>query len=282
MRLYLFFLLILFQTYLQAQVIEGKLLDSKTKLPLEYVSIGVIDTPYGTLSDKQGHFSLKINKLDSGTVRISLIGYKSQIFAVSDLINKNNEILLKEEILDLPEVVIKTHYKKRKIGAKRAKMFSGWSGWGGKHNRKGYEIGVALDLGADYVELVDLNVLLKRQSFDKSVYRLHIRRMQDSHVAEELLIENIILSISNESGWAKLNLEPYGIILKGKIGITLEWVDVMGNHQDRIQKINGKKQKFYILFKNNNNYKGLYRWGVEAKWKIQDNSCPSMYVTVKS
>jgi hypothetical protein len=271
------FLLIQIKVY--GQVITGRVADSKTNEPLEYVSIGIIDTNFGTITDSTGYFRFEAKVDELSIVRISMIGFKPQKFTVKDLQGQQNEIKLDEKTFELTEVIIKPT-KERKVGALRPNRFSGWSGWGGEQLRRGFEIGIKLDLGEKPIKIKSLNVLLKRQSFDRSLFRLHIRSIKDTLILDELLTENIVFSISKESGWIEIDLEPYNIILSDKVGVTLEWLDVFGNNPDRAITINKKMSDAYILFKNSKKHFGLYRWGTEAKWMINKKQSPSMYMTI--
>ena len=104
--------------------------------------------------------------------------------------------------------------------------------------------------------------------------------MRDTIISEELLTKNIIVSISEESGWALIDLEPYKLVLSGTVSVTLECLKVEGFHQNRAMKTDNRMQGAYILFKNQKNACGLYRWGTEAKWTINQEMSPSMYLTV--
>ena len=272
-------LILLIHIKVSGQIIAGRITDSKTNEPLEYVSIGIIDTNFGTITDSNGYFEFEAKAEELFIVRISMIGYEPQKFTVKELKKHKNEIKLKETTIELAEIIIKPT-KERKVGAMNSNRFSGWSGWGGLRTRKGYEIGILLDLGKEPVKIKNLNVLLKQQSFDKSLFRLHIRSIRDTLITDELLKENIILSISKESGWVEIDLESYNIILSGKIGVTLEWLDVIGNNPDRAIKINKRMTDAFILFKNNKNNIGLYRWGTESKWILKKKQSPSMYLTI--
>ncbi len=95
-------------------------------------------------------------------------------------------------------------------------------------------------MGSKPVEVKNLNILLKRQSFDKTLFRLHIRAIEDTLITDELLTENIIFPVTKESGWVEIDLESYNIVLSGKVGVTLEWLDIIGNNPDRAIKINKK------------------------------------------
>ncbi len=262
------------------QVIKGQIIDSKTNEPVEYVSIGIINTPYGAITDDKGYFEFESKNQElSSTVRVSMIGYESQIFSIADLLQKDLKIVMVGIVYGINEVVI-TPTEERTVGTKGFNRFQGWSGWGGLQVRKGYEIGIKLDLGEKPVKIKSLNIMLHRQAFDTSFFRLHIRAIKDTLILDELLKENIIISISNESGWANIDLEHFNLILTGEIGLTLEWLKVQGLNSDREMKINKRMQNAYILFKNKKNQTGLYRWGPEAKWKINTQYSPSMYLTI--
>ena len=281
MRTILIIILIpLIQLKVLGQFVEGRITDSKTNDPLEYASIGIINTNFGTITDGSGHFKFDAKVERQSIVRISMIGYEPQKFTLGELLGHKNEIKLDEKTIELSEVIIKPTIE-RKVGETKSNRFSDWSGWGGTQIRKGFEVGIMLDLGEKPVMVKDLNVLLKRQSFDKSLFRLHIRTVRDTLIVDELLTENIILTISKEKGWVKFDLGPHNIVLDGKIGLTLEWLDVTGNNTDRAMKINKGMVDAYILFKNNKNHWGLYRWGTEANWRINKKQCPSMYLTIE-
>ncbi len=281
MRLFLFNILILlchFEIY--GQVIKGQVVDSITNAPLEYVSIGIINTSFGTISDERGYFEFEYKKQDlSSTARVSMVGYEPQTFLISEILHKDVKIKMVETTYEINEVVI-TPTRKKIIGANGFNKFQGWSGWAGLDIRKGYELGIKLDLGDKPVKINSLQVMLHRQAFDTSLFRLHIRAIEDTLILNELLTENILITITNESGWAKIDLEPYSLIMSGEIGLTLEWLNVQGINEDREMKIDDRMLKAYILLKNKKNQTGLYRWGPEAKWVINKDKSPSMYLTI--
>ena len=272
-------LTLLIQANISGQIIEGRIIDSKTNEPLEYVSIGIINTNFGSITDTNGYFKFEAKVEELSIVRISMIGYEPQKFTVKDLRNNKNEIKLNETTIELAEIIIKPT-KERKVGATSFNGFSSW-GWGGLQARKGYEIGIVLDLGSNPVEIKNLNVLLKRQSFDKTLFRLHIRSIKDTLITDELLTENIIFPITNESGWVEIDLESYNIVLSGKVGLTLEWLDALGNNPDRAIKIGKRMTDAYVLLKNKKNQIGLHHWGIESNWIIDKKNSPSMYLTIR-
>lgn len=219
MKLILFnILIILCCVEISGQVIKGYIFDSNTNEPLEYVSIGIINTPFGTITDDKGYFEFEPqNQNLSSSVRISMIGYEPQIFSIAELLQNDLIIKMIETTYEINEVVIKATLEK-KVGANGFNKLKGWSGWGGLYDRKGYEIGIKIDLGNKSVKIKSLHVFLHRQAFDTSFFRLHIRSMKDTLMLSELLTENIIIPVTKESGWVEFNLEKYSLFLSGEIG----------------------------------------------------------------
>ncbi len=276
----LILLILLFQYDVHGQILKGKIIDSKTSEPIEYACIGIINTNYGTITDSKGCFQIEAKGQDlSSIVRISMIGYEARMFTVEELDKSNNTIALVQTAIEFDEVIIKPT-KERNIGAIGYNRLAGWSGWGGMHNGKGCEMGIILNLGNHPVKIKTFHVLLHRQAFDTIFCRMHIRAIKDTLVLDELLSENIILTITNESGWVKIDLEQCNLIMSGEIALTLEWLKVQGINEDREMKINNRMQKAYILFKNKKNQTGLFRWGTEARWILRKDDSPSMYLTI--
>lgn len=59
-------------------VLEGKVRDSKSDKPLEFVTVGVVnaDKPIGTTTDRNGNFRLSVSPCDSVRLRFSYTGYE--------------------------------------------------------------------------------------------------------------------------------------------------------------------------------------------------------------
>lgn len=187
---------------------------------------------------------------------------------------------MKKANISIPEITV-SPTTERRIGSETPNKAAGWSGWGGQRSRKGYEIGVLLNIGKKTVSIKNLNILVKRQSFEKSLFRLHIRNVENSVIKDELLAENIIFSIKNEMGWITANLDNYNINVSGKIAVSIEWLDVFENHPEREIKINKQNTDAYILFKNSKKSQGIYRWGTEAQWITKSDIGPCMNITVR-
>lgn len=262
--------------------ITGKVVDSNTGSPLEYVSVGVINTSIGTITDHTGSFKLDVNDQPTdAVVRISMISYKSQTFTINELSAGENIIQLVSAPVKLAEVVVKPG-KLRKVGVTGYTRLGNWCGWGGSQYRKGHEIGTKIELGNSMVFIKSLHFHIHRQAFDSSFFRLHIRSIFNSVPDQELLTGNIIFPVTKETGWVVIDLTKYNIILKGDVALTLEWVKVKGTNPDRAMTINKKIWTEYILINEKRNTGILYnRWSTESKWTTRENNSPAIYLTVQ-
>ena len=90
-------LLVVISSQTSGQLVEGRIAAASSNIPLEYASIGVINTPYGTITDEMGEFSFEAIDLPPDAVlRISMIGFKSQVFTIEELNVLGRDILLSE------------------------------------------------------------------------------------------------------------------------------------------------------------------------------------------
>ena len=103
----LFILFTLLATSSLAQKFEltGSVNDNETTKPLAYTSIRIDGTTYGTTSNLDGNFTLK---LYSGEYRLvfSYVGYKTDSILVNVPTNKILKISLKQDAVKLAEVVV--------------------------------------------------------------------------------------------------------------------------------------------------------------------------------
>lgn len=90
MKSSLFLIVFLFiSPVIYAQIIvEGVVKEAGSGNPISYVNIGLIGENIGTVSNDAGKFKLTIPEANArDTVRISMLGYAPQLFAVSDFLS---------------------------------------------------------------------------------------------------------------------------------------------------------------------------------------------------
>lgn len=92
--------------HLQAQVIEGKIVDSKTQESLPGATVYLDGTSIATLTDAEGNFRLDIQN-SKATCIVSYMGYRTyKLDNPRQYANKKLKVLLAEESIALDEVVI--------------------------------------------------------------------------------------------------------------------------------------------------------------------------------
>lgn len=279
----LFILSLLICTQISCQTIIGKVVDALNGEPLIYASIGIVNTNMGTITDEQGSFHLDVkNNPVNAIIRVSMIGYNPQTFEIGNLTDKEIEIRLESKITELSEIVVKPLGKPVKIGTTQISKGI-LCGWGGTDPGKGYEIGTKLELGENRVRIKSLHLHLHKQSFDSTLFRLHIRNIVDNMPSRELLNSEILIKVDKESGWVEIDLCNYNLEFEGDIALSLEWIKVMGLNNDKLMKMNGQKQyTANVLFSEKKNKGCIYtRWGSEAMWSRFEDKSPCFYLTIQ-
>ena len=211
-----------------------------------------------------------------------MIGYKAQTFSIEELSNKENVIKLKQKFVQIEEVIVKPSNNFKKVGT-ISRSLQGVCGWGGNRRGKGHEIGLKIDLGTSFVKLQDLHIRVHQQAFDSSLFRLHIRDIKNDLPHEELLNNNILITITRSSGWVDIDLSKYNLVFKGEIALTLEWLKVLALNENKLKRVNKSNQKTAnVLFSVKKKQRCIYtKWGAEAKWIKSDTQSPSIYLTVQ-
>ena len=88
-------------------VFKGKVTDREEKDPLPYSSIYVFRKNIGTVSNNDGEFVLKIpDSMGRDTIVVSCLGYRQQLFPVSELIDKDYPVSLVPNSVQLKEIKV--------------------------------------------------------------------------------------------------------------------------------------------------------------------------------
>lgn len=280
----LFLLTICIFTGLKGQVIQGRVVDAVDGNSLQYASLGIMNTPIGTITNELGEFVLETRDSSlNSIVRFSMIGYESVSFSVRELSENENIIKLTMKPIQIDEVVVSANLNFQKIGITGFTIGGGVSGWGGDKFSIGNEIGLKMNLGATTVKLENLTLRIHKQSFDSTMFRLHIRNIADNLPNEELINKNILFTVSNSSGWTEVALDQYNIFLKDDIVLSLEWIKVWGLNKKDMVKMGGSKEKraVVLLSTQKNSGQMFTKRGVEANWKSSEDKMPSIYLTVR-
>ena len=267
---------------LSAQELKGYVIDASTHEPLAYASVALRGTSKGLVTDENGFFQWNIPKENSTPeLHFSMMGYKDKYLSLSDIKSHELHIALQPEIYRIEEVNIRTHGKERKLGVD-SRSLMGVCGWSGNTQGKGHEIGTAIDLGKTIVRVKSFHFRIRKQSFKKALFRLHIRTIKDGLPASELLRENVLITNAQSSGWVSVDLTPYDIQLKGNVVVSMEWIKVFDLDTKQLIRVNhDKKRTANVLFSVKNGLHPIFiKKGVEAPWHRINSQAPSFYIKV--
>jgi hypothetical protein len=283
-KLPLFVLFIFLNSQFYGQTIAGIVMSASDDKPLIYASAGVIGTSFGTITNEDGNFKLEVKGLPiNSPVRFSMIGFKSQTYTIEELSNKENLLRLESETYKLSEVIVKPSGKLKKLGITDYSFKGGFCGWAMDGFGKGHEIGTQIELGVLPVKLISLNIRIYKQSYDSSLFRLHIRNIEKKLPYNEMLNKDILILITKESGWIEIDLNKYNLVFEGEIALSLEWIKVIGVDTHKLITAKGIKQQFPgVTFTIKRKEACLFtKWGSEAMWTRHEDRSPSIYLTVQ-
>ena len=245
----LFLLFFFIAGTIKAQTLNGIIQDSKSKVPLPFSNLVLLNTKIGAYSNDSGHFDFTINLNSNDTLKISSIGYESLFVPLKDLTNiKKVEFNLKQKTYFLDEIIINTkkikYSKKYKLGK----------------NRIG-NVSVSSLVGLEYCIYIDnpfqtsgllksVFVNLKKRDNENFISPLKIKIYKYDKInnipGEELLIENLIIVAKNKKYVLDVDVRDYKIpFLKDGICIGVEWLDP-NNETNKFDKIGPTLRYTYI------------------------------------
>jgi len=215
--------LVFLQSFSQEIEMNGIITDAKTKQPVEFVNIGILNKNKGTISNLQGEFNLSFtNKFLNDSLTISHVNYYSVKIPVKSL--KNQIIYLEPKTNELYEVVISSKKKKNKVIGVKSYNPLLWLG----------AISKDMDIieNAQRINIPDKSVRVKfvniylRAGFktDSSFVRINFYKNVDNSPDEKIIFENIIQKKKIEPGWLQIDLTKHYIYLEEDFFVGVEFL----------------------------------------------------------
>lgn len=222
-------LVILTPAIILSQPYSGRIILNGTDIGIGFANIGIVGKNIGTVSDIDGNFSINLeDDYDNDTLKISMIGCESKWLLVNDFKKSSTKkVYLFPRFYNLTEVKVTYHkYKKLRLGnpVTTHDLKSGFA-----DNELGSELGVKVHVRKQVV-LEDINLNVGTCTFDTVTYRMNIYRIINKTLYENILIEPIYISFSNDKiqNTIVYNLRKYSIMVEGDILITLELYKDLG------------------------------------------------------
>ncbi len=262
----------------QEREIKGIITDS-LKNPIQYVNVGILNKPVGTVTNENGEFYLNINNsFISDTLKISCLGFKPKELVIKSLLSKKTDlsISLNNYTEKLDEILInssnlKTYTKgKEKTKTKNEVFFAIPSL---KNLNLGSEIGRKFSLGTKKPSLLkEFKFFLKENNFESVLFRLNFYTIENKKPSKKINNTNILIPADNQlTGWITTDLTDYGIKTQEDIIITVEWIKASEK---------GDKLSLPILIPSFSSTH-YYKYGTHAKWKKYGSISTAMLLTYK-
>lgn len=211
------------------QNISGIVINEKSKLPIEYVNIGIPGKNIGTVSNVNGKYNLSIDsQFDDDTLLFSCIGYLPFSIKIADLKKVGHKnVFLEEKVYEINEIIIRPKiFKQQTLGVTtNSKMVQS----GFRDNLLGYECGILIKVKKSAV-IKSVNINISQCSYDTIFYRLNIYRVHGKINFENILTNPIYINLPKDKVKDKIiiDLQSQHIVVDGDFLVTLENVKDLG------------------------------------------------------
>ena len=239
-------------------------LSESTREPIVYANVGVINRNVGTVTDTSGHFSLKIpSDFINDSIRISSIGYVARTFAVKDIDNLPDTILLDDDIIRLSEVVVKPQRIKQKtVGRKSAGGFIYIEVEGYKAAGQGLATPLKVKERAWLKEL-GFTILTENRPLSRMKFRVNVyRKEQDQYILQNF---NPIYF-----DYDKSQLENGQFTYRFPDEIMLE----EGNYYIELEFLENFTNEYFIMSTKPLTGKTRYRYASQSAWETLPFGAP--------
>lgn len=239
---------------------------------MAYVNIGIKNKDIGTVSDKNGNFSLILsqqNKPDS--LSFSYLGYKELTLKITEIVKSNDtEFILHEKPSSLDEVsLVSKKTKEKKLGTKSYVGFvAGYIRVNNDKNNNIQEFAKKLKIKKPS-RVLDLNIALFNVNIDSAKFRVNFYSIKDNLPFEKIGYQNIIIEKQIIEGWNKFDIEKFDLKFEKPVFITLEYLPKEYNEQDPFRysgQIFGRS---------------ITRSSSLGNWNMKKGLRMAMYVTVR-
>ena len=228
--IFIFFIFVSSNCFAQFKTYDGILKDIENNQPLAYVNIGIVDKNTGTVSDINGKYELNLDdKFDNEILRISMIGYITQILKVKDFkenIIKNNIFYLEKSVASLKEVVIKNKKLKTKILGNTLDKKTVSAGF--VNNILGNEIGIIIKIKRKPTCIENFNAIVDYNNYGNFKFRINFYDLKNGLPDNSILQENIIANSKIKKGKLTIDLRDYNITVNKDFFVSIELIEGLG------------------------------------------------------
>ena len=275
MKAFFFAILSLYFTSISfAQSLTGKVTDLKTKEPLPYVHIGVLNRNLGVISRDDGSFEINLSTAKpEEELMFSMVGYEVMKLKVGDIKELTLSIKLVPKTYQLKEVVVRAQKVKdlKKLG--RYKTTGTTTGHSGSEVYGfGGEWGLKIYAEKTKYKILDARFHLRFNTVDSALFRIHIYAAPNGMPGESLLKKEAFVKSRSKQQWIICDLESQDIVLDQDVVVTYEVVRLWYNN----------KKDNQLFFTHGTDYdKGLRfsRASSQDQWKMNESPPIVLYLS---
>ena len=211
-----------------AQTLSGTVTDKETREPIAFASVGVTGSGAGTLSKRDGTYSVKLGA-ETGpadTVKFYMIGYESLDIPVSELpASSQLNVSLAPKSYDAGKVTIKpASYKRRVLGneIENSIVTAALDTITGS----AFELGILLNFKKEAL-LEKFSMKVRESSFERLLLRLNVYRKTGEAQFENILSEPIYIELGKipRPKMIEVDLTPYDIYVEGDTLVAIEHIE---------------------------------------------------------
>jgi hypothetical protein len=197
--------------------VTARVLDAEDKTPLAYVNVGIPGKNVGTVTGEDGRFTLGVDPiLQKDSLALSMAGYRRRVIPVRSV---PGIIVLDRRTGGLAQAVVTQSVRRKKILGNRTASKRISAGFPTRF--PGAEMGVRIALGKLPRRLEKFHCHVSYTRVDSAVFRFNIFRMVNGK-PENIMPQNILLSIGNSPGDYTIDLSRLNLVLSGDILVSLE------------------------------------------------------------
>lgn len=212
--------------------LTGVVIDT-TRSPLAYANVGIVNKPVGTVTDEQGQFQLYLTGavLPTDSLRVSLLGYSSQIVPIAGISREGSDQLrftLSARTTALAEVSIRTAKLKQKIVGNtntKASMKTDFAISTRPRQNLGAEIGRVFPIPKKGAFLDEFTFFVSANNFDSTRLRINVYSLHKNYPADYLLERPIYVTMKpRQTGWITVDLRAHNLYVTDDVAVGVEWV----------------------------------------------------------
>ena len=274
------FAIIIFPTFVFAQQrVKGIIINSNTKIPIPYATLGLMNKNIGTTSSENGLFEIQCNAFfEKDSLLITCTGYEPRVISFNLKDSAFATIELKENVIALDEIIISP---KKDWAYVTVNDFTSFD-----HNYVS-STGFVTQLAQHFklpqqksilchIKIGKLGGLFKNS---KSIFKIHIYDIDSITKGPSAELTTALIEVKSTKAIVNIDVKKYKIFIPNSdFFIAIEWLKIPYNKMNHTQIVNGTKSEHitylpsisYIY--NGNSIYGVWMLDYKNVWRINSKS----------